>query len=78
MIKIFDNITPQMRELRETVFVAEMGVPLHEENCDDESQFFHLCIFDGDILVAYCRVKDMGDYLKIGRVVVCSKYRHKG
>lgn len=67
-------------QLRNAVFVAEQNCAYQDaDNKDDKS--FHLTGWDGNALVAYCRILPPGisfSEASIGRVVVCAGYRNFG
>ena len=80
----FNELSPAMLyailQLRNEVFVVEQNCVYQDaDNKDDKS--FHLSGWDGDILVAYCRILPPGISFQdasIGRVVSNPRYRKTG
>lgn len=67
-------------QLRSEVFVVEQNCVYQDIDNKDKNSF-HLMAFDGETLVAYCRVLPPGLSFKeasIGRVISSPKYRRKG
>ena len=85
LIRSFHELTNrqlyEILQLRQLVFVVEQDCPYLD--CDDKDQeAFHLCLVEGDQLLAYTRVLSPGtsytDYSSIGRVVNHPNHRRKG
>jgi ElaA protein len=83
-IKHFDELTNHevydMLQLRADVFVIEQKCIYQDcDNKDKES--FHLLLYKGNQLVAYCRLMRKGlsyaEYCSIGRVVTHPLFRHQ-
>ena len=80
----FNELTPAevyaMLQLRNAVFVVEQGCAYQDaDNKDDKS--FHLAGWDGNTLVAYCRILPPGisfTEASIGRVVTSPDHRNFG
>ena len=76
--KLSPNQLYDILRLRSEVFVVEQNcIFLDMDNKDHVA--LHLLIFEKDILVAYTRLYNAGQYYKessIGRVVVCPKHRN--
>ena len=85
LIRSFHDLTPsqlyEILQLRQLVFVVEQDCPYLD--CDDKDQdAYHVCLVQGDQLIAYTRVLGPGtsyeDYASIGRVVNHPTFRKKG
>jgi ElaA protein len=79
----FNNLSPQqlyaILKLRSEVFVVEQGCIF--QDMDDKDTFaLHLCVWNNDELVAYCRLFNINQsypgFASIGRIV--SSPRHRG
>jgi len=70
-----------MMQLRNEVFVVEQDC-VYQDADDKDQPAYHLCGWDGDMLVAHCRILPAGisypDHPSIGRVVTSPKYRKGG
>lgn len=69
-----------MLQLRNEVFVVEQNCVYQDADNKDEKSF-HLSAWDGDVLVAYCRILPPGISFtdaSIGRVVTSPRYRKTG
>lgn len=82
--KSFDALTTAelytIMQLRNEVFVVEQNCVYQDADSKD-LQSFHLCGWDGSILVAYCRILPPGlayEAASIGRVLTAAKYRKTG
>lgn len=80
----FDSLTPRriydMLSLRAEVFVVEQQQPYQDVDYRD-IDCYHILGYDGDTLVAHCRVFPTGAYFAdgcIGRVVTRPSYRGSG
>lgn len=66
--------------LREKVFVLEQTC-LYQDIDFIDQEAWHICFFDEELLVAYCRIYfdyNEGGVGKIGRVITHPDYRRKG
>jgi ElaA protein len=66
--------------LRSEVFVVEQNCPYQDLDNKDQ-KCFHLMLYDGNFLVAYCRLLPAGisyQEISIGRVISAPSYRGKG
>jgi predicted GNAT family N-acyltransferase len=78
LIKNYDSLPQEAKDIRVTVFVKEQG--FKEEFDSDDNISTHLVAFDGEKPIATCRFyfdKDKQKYL-IGRLAVIKSYRGKG
>ena len=82
--KNFNELTPQelyaILKLRSKVFVVEQNC-VYLDMDDKDQRSFHLCGWDGNILVAYARILPPGlafEEASIGRVVTDPQYRKTG
>ncbi|MBL0355539.1 MAG: GNAT family N-acetyltransferase [Chitinophagaceae bacterium] len=68
-------------QLRNEVFVVEQNCVYQDADNKDQPAY-HLCGWDGDTLVAHCRILPTGisydDHPSIGRVVTSPQYRKGG
>ncbi len=84
-IKHFDQLTAlelyRILQLRALVFVVEQNCP-YQDLDEKDLPSYHLCIYDGERLVALTRIVPPGisypDYASIGRVVSHPDYRRSG
>lgn len=84
VLKVFKELTiPELYEilqLRSEVFVVEQNC-VYQDIDGKDSESLHLMAYDGNQLVAYCRLVKPGisfDEASIGRVITNPKYRGKG
>lgn len=62
---------------RVAVFVVEQNCPYQEVD-DDDLNDLHVCLIEDNVLKAYTRIIDKGDYITFGRVLVVKKFRKEG
>lgn len=79
----FDDLDPRtayrLWQLRESVFVVEQECPYAElDGRDLEPGTRHVWVIGGGVPVAYLRVLDDGDRVRIGRVLVARGHRGRG
>ena len=77
-LKILDNINDDIVKIRREAFVYGRSVPEEIEFDGKDSSLKHFCLYDNDVLIAYLRSEDMGDFIHIGRVAVKKDRRAKG
>jgi ElaA protein len=85
VLKKFDELTSfelyAILQLRNEVFVVEQNCAYQDAD-DKDQQSHHLCAWQDDTLLAYCRILPIGlaypTYSSIGRVVNSPKQRGKG
>lgn len=71
-------LSKEIIELRNAVFVNELGFKLDYEFESDESKYIHCCLYDKNQLVAYARVVIQDGNIRVGRVAVRKDKRRKG
>lgn len=67
-------------KLRSEVFVVEQNCPYQDMDYKDQ-KCFHLMVYDGDILAAYCRLlpaRVSYEEISIGRVISAPSHRGTG
>lgn len=84
IIKRFDNLLPveiyDIIKLRLEVFIGEQGCS-YEDLDDRDKSAYHMFLYDGEKIIAYCRILDAGvayEEISIGRVCVDKDYRNQG
>lgn len=67
-------------KVRYEVFVCEQMITCENDFDDKDKECYHLSVYDGDKVVAYCRILKAGisyNEPSIGRVLVIKEYRRK-
>src|SRR3954447_11916991 len=82
-VDAFDDLSARtaylLWQLRLSVFVVEQDCPYLElDGRDLEPSARHVWVAVGDVPVAYARVLDDGDAMRVGRVVVTRTHRGTG
>lgn len=75
--RFYNELTDDIRSIREAVFVAEQG--FHDEFDEQDEKSFHLVVFYNGKAVATGRVfrsNDKDGFFTIGRVAVLKDYRN--
>ncbi|MGN0522287.1 MAG: GNAT family N-acetyltransferase [Eubacterium sp.] len=78
MIKIYDKLPQEAKDIREEVFMKEQSFTDEFDDTDDISK--HFVLFINEKPAATCRVffdNDKGSYM-IGRIAVIKEFRGKG
>lgn len=78
--KIGAKLLYEILQLRSEVFVVEQQC-CYQDLDEKDFQSVHLCFFEEEKLIAYCRLLPKGlayNECSIGRVVVAKDYRNKG
>ncbi|WP_162012801.1 GNAT family N-acetyltransferase [Streptococcus sp. S784/96/1] len=80
-LKTFNELTPQqihaIYKARTNVFVVEQHCPYPEVD-DWDLTSFHLFLENSGAVIAYCRLIETADEVKLGRVLVVQSYRQNG
>lgn len=82
-VAVFEELDPRtaylLWQLRESVFVVEQQCPYPElDGRDLEPGTRHVWVADTGRPVAYLRLLDDGDVLRVGRVLVAATHRGRG
>ena len=77
-IKVFDEIPPESRFIRETVFLSEQGFEKEYDENDNIAK--HIVIYENDEAIATCRLywDDEVNCYHVGRIAVLKPHRGKG
>lgn len=80
-VKTLDELTSQqlhaIYKLRTDIFVVEQSCPYPEVD-DWDLTAFHLFLENSGAVIAYCRLIETADEVKLGRVLVAQSYRQNG
>lgn len=77
-IKVFDEIPPESRFIRETVFLSEQGFEKEYDENDNIAK--HIVIYENDEAIATCRLywDDEVNCYHVGRIAVLKPHRGNG
>lgn len=78
-IKIFEDIVPEIKAIRDEVFIKEQRIPEEIEYNEDEALYTHFCFYHNNKPFACTRMMSGKDnVVKIKSIAILKEYRGKG